>query len=644
MTFFIGVVDRSGGAASGDTPHRLASIAGGYGAAKPRLWRGDGLALAHLQTIVTPEDRHERLPASFAGGRSVFVFDGRIDNRDDLIEQLGLGSEQRGLPDGSLVMAALERWAEDACIRLIGDFAFAVWDRERRRLFMACDATGGRTLYHYVTAHGIVFATAVHAVQALIEQPRDIDLRSVAHLLLDRHVPPGATMYRGTGRLPPAGWLTWTDGEVRSGRYWQPDWNRHIRYRRDDEYVEAARELLDRVVAAQLRAAGPVACELSGGLDSSAVAATAARLVAPAVLHTVTVVPDPNVPLPPSRPGVIDDEWPLAEAVARRYPNMVAHRAPAGALTADEMDPTRLFWAFGLPVRNFLNLGCFMPANEKLRALGCGVELGGTSGNMTLSWRPSALLADLATSGRIPELTRQITATWRRGESVGQRLKEELLSPLLPAGVKDAIRRLRGRKPTRWEAFSVIAPSFAADIVADDIFDLKHFVSDAPTRDARLRHRYLERTWAQRSLLAALPRTIGLEKRDPLGDRRMVEFCLAIPAELWQRDGVPRSFARQVLADRLPPVVTENRARGRQTAQWFHRLTLLRDDMVAEIERLEASPLASRVLDIPRLRAIARDWPADAREAAGRAGELEGGFGRGLQLGQFLLWVEGSNA
>ena len=599
--------------------------------------------LAHTQGIVTPEDRRERLPGCFAGGRSVFVFDGRIDNRDDLIAELGLGSAPSGLPDSRLVMTALERWGEDASARLLGDFAFAAWDHERQRLFLACDAVGGRTIYHHTTPHGIVFATSVNAVQALIDGPREVDLRSVAHLLLNRHIPSGATMYCGTGRLPAAGWLVWTENGVQGGRYWRPDWNRRIRYQSDEEYVEAARELLDRVVAAQLRAAGPVVCHLSGGLDSTAVASTAARLVAPAALHTVTVVPDPSAPLPPPQKGLIYDEWPLAEAVARRYPNMVAHRTPAGGLTADEIDPMRLFWAFGLPIRNLPNYGCFMPSVQKVRELGGNVVLSGLSGNMTLSWRCNALLADLAVSGNVPELMRQIHGIWRNGESVSRRLRQELIAPLLPPGIQRAIQRLRGRKPDRWEDFSVIAPSFAAEIGADDIFDSKRFVSDAPTPDTRLRHKFLERTWAQRPMLAALPRVNGLEQRDPLGDRRLVEFCLAIPPELWQRDGVPRSFARRVFADRLPTDVVDSREHGRQAAQWFHRLTLRRDDLVAEIDRLEASPLASRIMDLPRLRAIASNWPADTQEADRRTPELLGGFGRGLHIGQFLRWVEGGN-
>lgn len=643
MSFFVGIVNQSESVCLDGTARQLSSIAGTYATTKPHVWKGDGLVLAHAQRAVTPEDRHERLPGTFAGGRSVLVFDGRLDNRDDLIAELGLAAERKRSPDSELVMAALERWGDETCPRLIGDFAFASWDRERRRLFLACDASGGRTVYHHVTPQGIVFATAVHAVQALIDEPRAVDLRSAAHLLLNRHIPSGATLYHGTGRLPSAGWMAWADGGVQGGRYWRPDWGRRIRYRHADEYVEAARELLDRAVKAQLRATAPVVCHLSGGLDSTAVASTAARLMAPAALHTVTVVPDPSVPLPPAKTGTFNDEWPLAEAVAKHCSNIVAHRTPAGGLTPDEIDPTRLFHAFGVPVRNNLNFACFAPSTQKVRELGGGVVLTGLSGNVTLSWHAPWLLTDLAAAGNVPELARQAIGMWRNGGGVIKPLRQEVIAPFLPPAIKGPIRRLRGRRPAHWGDFSVIEPSFAAEVGADGIYDMNSFVSDAPTRDARSRHWLLELTWAQRPLLAALPGVIGFEHRDPLGDRRLVEFCLAIPSELWREKGEKRSFARRVLADRLPAEVVGNRLIGQQAAQWFHRLTLRRDDLVKDIDRLEASPLASRVLNLPRLRAIAKDWPADAQEAERRASEMLCGLGAGIQVGQFLRWVEGGN-
>lgn len=102
-------------------------------------------------------------------------------------------------------------------------------------------------------------------------------------------------------------------------RYWQPDLERRIRYRDPRDYLEAGREMLDRVVAPSLRAIGPVACQLSGGLDSSGVAATAACLLDPTRLHTFTAVPEAAAPMPAERPRAFYDEAALAsDALAAR--------------------------------------------------------------------------------------------------------------------------------------------------------------------------------------------------------------------------------------------------------------------------------------------------------------------------------------
>ena len=101
----------------------------------------------------------------------------------------------------------------------------------------------------------------------------------------------------------------------------------------------------------------------------------------------------------------------------------------------------------------------------------------------------------------------------------------------------------------------------------------------------------------------------NLELRDPHADRRLLEFLLSVPEPMYRRNGVPRSFARAVLADRLPREIVTERRIGVQGVTWFRDLSAGRNDIAGDIERLEASPLASRLLDLPRLKQLMRDWP-----------------------------------
>lgn len=644
MSFYAGLASTDPSelqAAGGD---RLGSIARSHdGTGKPSLWQGDGAALVHVLRCFTPEDRFDRLPGRFAGGTSWLVFDGRFDNRDDLITALAIAPDRAAsLGDGGLLMAALERWGTDACEKLIGVFSFAWWDDRTRRLVLAVDAIGGRALFVHTDADRLCFATRPMAVLAFPGVDRQIDEEAMAHLLLARPLPTGVTPFRGVFRLPPAGCLIWQDGRHSTHRYWQPDLTRQIRYRDPRDYTEAAREVLDRTVQASLRADGPIACQLSGGLDSPGVAATAARLMAPAPLHTLTAFPDPLAPLPSERAGRSYNETRLARATAARYANIEAHYLPAGGLARLEEDPGRVFWDFGLPLRNFPNFGAWQPMHDKAVDLGAKVLLTGFAGNYTLSWKSEALLADLAASGRLIALAGQFWGLHRNGQKLGPQFRQHLVRYLLPAGARRTQRRLRGLHDL-WRPRASATAELAARVDADAIVDDLRIATDRPDRDRRRRLFFLERHWALSQWLAAYPYAFGCDMRDPLGDRRMVEFCLALPADLWQSGGQPRSFVRTVLRDRLPAEVLDAKERGIQTADWFHRLTLLRPQFMDELDRLEASPTARRLLDLPRIRAVAEDWPEDADAAMTRAGDMLDLFGRGIYYGKFIRWVEGAN-
>lgn len=642
MAFFAGIAGH--GADDPTIPRRLSTMAATHGGGgTSRVWAGTDAALAYVPRPFTPEDHLDRLPGSFSGDTSRLVFDGRLDNREDLIAALGLSNpEAARLGDAGLVMAALDRWGVDALPRLIGAFALGWWDETTRRLVLAVDATGGRAIFAHDADGTVRFATRPMAVLGFPEVERRIDEASMAHLLLGRPMPTGATPFSGVYRLPPAGLLIWQDGKSTVRRYWRPDTSTRIGYRDPRDYVAAGREMLDRLVAPSLRAIGPVACQLSGGLDSSAIATTAARLLSPDRLITLTAVPNPTAPLPAERPRAFYDESSLARASESLYPNIEPHHLPAGDITHGEEEGDRLFWALGLPVRNFLNLGSWEPLYSRARELGASVILTGTAGNCTLSWQSEALLADLALSGRLVELVRQLRGLQRHGLPLRRQIRDKLIAHAMPDQWRRTWRRLRGTDDG-WRARSSASAALAAQVDARAITDTRLFGEDASSRDRGYRLARLESHWSRSQWMAAHSYVYGCDIRDPLGDRRMVEFCLSLPDEIWQREGRPRSFARDVLADRLPAKVVNEQKRGYQNGDWFARLTSLRPRFMNELDRLEASPAARDMLDLPRLRAVAEDWPADADAAMARASDMLDLFGRGIHYGRFIRWVEGSN-
>src|SRR5262249_54780899 len=122
------------------------------------------------------------------------------------------------------------------------------------------------------------------------------------------------------------------------------------------------------------------------------------------------------------------------------------------------------------------------------------------------------------------------------------------------------------------------------------------------------------------------------------------EFSLSVPETLYRRHGIARWFARKVFADRLPSEITGERRYGEQAPNWFESLNARKERIMRDLERIEASTLASRLIDVDRLKRLIAEWPPDASAAEARRTEYRYLFERAVHVGQFICWVEGSNA
>lgn len=571
--------------------------------------------------------------------QSLLAISGRIDNADDIRREIASVDARAG-DDAPLVFAALRRWGFAAPARFRGAFALAFWDGAAECLLLASDHLGLRTVFHTRIDGALAFSTSLRALLALPGVPRDLDEAYLAAFMSDVAPEPDATLYAAIRRVPAACTAAFDrDGTAVIREYWRPDWDRRIRRRRDDDYVEEARALLDQAVRRQLREPGPVVCQLSGGFDSGAVAATAARLSAPAAVHALTVAPPDGAPRF-EHPSLIGDERAAAAAVARMHPNMAWEAVSSSSLHPIDENPLRLFLPLSTPARNVLNIGWFAPSMDRARALGARAVLGGFLGNMTLSWDGLCGLASMARRGDWLRLLREAAALGRRrGLSTATVLRRYGLKPLLPPRLQCWLDDRRGLPRPESERFSAIHPDFARDAgMAARRLAMGH---DYPGDTDAMRRRWLSRIQTLPPWLDPMGELFGVALRDPTADLDLLEFCFAVPDEQYLRDGVTRWLARRVLADRLPPEVLDETRRGLQCPEFLHRITLQRDAIMDGMEALERSPLASRVLDVARMKRLAANWPTDT--ATTGFGEYGAVLHRGLHFGLFLRWIEGGN-
>ena len=613
-----------------------------YGPESPAMASDGAIAIGQRLYALRPRARRPDPVASGAGGATFLVADASLHNRGELGESLGIGAaELASLSDPALILRALERWEEEAVGRLQGNFAFAFWDSRRQRLLLARDFLGECPL-HYSQGPGFfAFASMPKGLHALPEIPPAPDRQAVASFLALIPEDGSETYFDGVSKVRAGEIVAVTRDGLKARRWWQPSLE-PLRLKGPDEYAQALREHFDRAVAVRLEGAGPsVAAHLSGGLDSSAVAATAARLMAPSGgrVTAFTGVPREGYDSSVIR-GAFGDEGPHAAEVAAMYPNMDHVLVRNGGSLFANLD--RHFFVYERPFLNLCNGVWMHKIMDIARERGNRVLLSGARGNMSFSYDGMPLLTQLLTSGRLLRLARESMALIRNGTRVGT-VAAQTVGPFVPVPLWQAIARLRG-KGRKLTDYSAISPEAAqAFRVAERGAERGLDPSYRPRRDP-----IETRLWALRRVdvgnynkgyLAGW----GIDVRDPTADRRLVEFCLTVPTDQYLRRGVRRALARAAFADRLPARIVNETLKGYQAPDWHEGLVAGRGELNDEIGRIEACGEAADTLDHAGMRRLAEAMPSEGWHKGETTQKYRLALLRGVSAGHFIRKAAGSN-
>lgn len=608
MSAFAGIMSFDGAAAAPleATARRMIATMPHRGVDAVGVWAADGAALAFRSLATTVEARSETVPVHDPPSGIVAVADVRIDNRDALIRELDPPGG-RAIGDVGLIVAAYLRWGDGCAEHLLGDFAYVLWDPRRGHAVCARDPLGVKLFYYYHRpGRCFAFASEIKALLAHPDVPRRLNEVRIAEyidaVLDDR----ASTFYTDIARLPAAQTAVVTADRVVRRTYWALDPEREVRCRSNGEYAERFRALLVDAVRCRVRGDGPVGAQLSGGLDSSAVAG-AARSVLGVVgrpLHVFSAVFE----------GLACDERDFIAAFVGQG-GVTAH-----ACEGDELRPftdiERTLDAHDEPffVPNLALGGALCHAASRL---GVRVMLDGLDGDSTVS-HGVGYLAELAVGGHWLRLHREARALAAGDRRAARRIiVRQALLPAAPPSLRAAARQWRAARtgvPGPTDAPSVLRADFVRHIGWADRRRHLEAGDGGPIRSERTAHyRRLTRAIIPFALEATGREAgrYGVEPRHPFFDQRLVEFCLALPGDQKLEGGWTRVVMRRAIEGLVPPVIQWRRTKSNLSPVLLRDLRS-RAELLDRVLADAGNPLGAYV-DLARMRAM-RSALADPRD------------------------------
>jgi asparagine synthase (glutamine-hydrolysing) len=532
------------------------------------------LVLGHRRLSVIDVSQANNQPLYDRSGSLVIAFNGEIYNFREIrreLEQAGARFQTNG--DTEVILEAYKVWGERCLDRFNGMFAFALWDTPRHRLFLARDRVGEKPLFYVeLPAGGLVFASEPRAFRAYPRLVGEVDAVGLAHYLMLNYTLGDHTLRRGLKRLPPGHFLICEEGKpLTPTSYWDlaAVYRNKRRFASEGEAAEELRALVDDAVRLRLVSDVPLGAFLSGGVDSSAVAAAMAQALPASQVHTFSMgfgVPS-------------FDEVDAAKAVANLlgldHKDRVAAPNPdttvqAMVWAADEpladtsAIPTYLLAAFA---REYVTVSLSGDGADECFA---GYETYTADRlHRALAWVPRGLAraSFRAADALLPVSFSKVSLDYKVRHFL---FELHLDAPRAHASWRNILSPDAQR--------DMMQPWWREAVCADEADPYREF---ARHFEAVQGCHYIDqagyvdiKTWLADDILVKVDRSTmahSLEARAPLLDHRLIEFAAALPAD-WKLKGLRKKYLlRQSQRGRLPDWVLDGRKQGfnAPVSQWF---------------------------------------------------------------------------
>lgn len=574
------------------------------------------------------------------------LFAGHLDNAASLSGALAAPVPAAGDADAlaRFYGRALLAWGDATDCRLIGEYAVIAVNGSSGLLRLARSPLRAPPLHYCIEPHRAVASTAPRALFAC-GIPREVDETKLADMAWFNAGEEQRSWFKGIARVPLGSVVEIAQGgPERARRYYDPGRLPRLPKADPRDYLAQADALLAEGTRAALAGSNRPAVMLSGGLDSPLVALKVLELIGPERgLDTYTLIPEPgwNGWAPPDRYG---SERPFVEAFCKMHPGLRPHFIDNRDSRCDDR-LLAMFHATGSAPQGLANLWTCHAAWDAARRDGCDRVVLGEFGNLTISndgcWGFGEYLLKLRW-GQLALALRHVAADkrplWRRFVSLA-------VLPLLPDSLWHWQQRMCGQ-PDLYARFSPLRPDYAeasgaiARSRAAGLPNPRYPVRD---RLALLREVH-DNAWGEFSdTYSGFAEIHGMEQRDPMAYRPLVEFCAGLPTEMFLRDGRDRWLARELLKGAMPEEQRLSRKTGRHNADWQVKLGRQRHELLREVERLRENPRLAAMFDLERVQAALEDWPTGDSVPEDVRLVCEIVVPRAINFGRFVNHVEGRN-
>jgi asparagine synthase (glutamine-hydrolysing) len=486
---------------------------------------GVGLGIQRLR-IIDLETGDQ--PIANEDASVIVVLNGEIYNYRELRAELeARGHRFSTRSDTEVIVHLYEDHGEGCVSHLRGMFAFALWDRNRRRLLIARDRVGKKPLFYAERDGELWFASEAKSILQDPEIPREMDADAIDSFLHYQYVPHPKSAFRALRKLPPAHLLSWEDGRLELRRYWKLSYSPDDPYGSEEEMKERIRDELLEATRLRLRSDVPLGAFLSGGVDSSAVVAAMAQLSETPVKTFAIGFDVPSF-----------DETAHAREIAERFGT--EHHEFRVEPHAMEILP-RLVWHYGEPFADQSAIPSLYLAELTRRHV--TVALNGDGGDENFAgYRRHSANVRLARLNRFPRPTARAMA--RVGDRIGPGPRPDSLR-------SRSVRLAHALAMTPWERDAMLVaqftelqraelytPEFRASLPADrtapHVIRDPWFASDATELVDQLMdvdvQSYLPGALLVKMDIATMAHS--LEVRSPLLDHRFMEMAARLPASV----------------------------------------------------------------------------------------------------------------